>query len=150
MPWCCFLFARVKIWLSWEVYRYRKCYYFWTSKICFTFLPTDINTNYANGHESDLELDDKEPYQLKTPPRSYSSAAYCFSSKIFNRCSSNKPAYVYNFFSRFCLFQAERNDVRPCVVDLPDHLLFFIAWYICSPKSRNSQVKRLLQATSQD
>lgn len=46
---------------------------------------TDINTNYANGHESDLELDDKEPYQLKTPPRSYSSAAYCFSSFAYSK-----------------------------------------------------------------
>ncbi|XP_059352236.1 uncharacterized protein LOC130688242 isoform X2 [Daphnia carinata] len=45
----------------------------------------DINTNYANGHESDLELDDKEPYQLKTPPRTYSSAAYCFSSVAYSK-----------------------------------------------------------------
>lgn len=45
-----------------------------------------------NGIDSDHELGDEEPYQLKTPPRSYSSAAYCFSSKILNGCSNIKPA----------------------------------------------------------
>ncbi|XP_046650925.1 uncharacterized protein LOC124342007 isoform X5 [Daphnia pulicaria] len=43
----------------------------------------DLNTSYRNAHESDDEID--ETYHLKTPPKSYRSAAYCFSSVAFSK-----------------------------------------------------------------
>ncbi|EFX61786.1 hypothetical protein DAPPUDRAFT_338126, partial [Daphnia pulex] len=53
-------------------------------EMCHGFGKTpDLNTSYGNAPEADDES--VETYHLNTPPKSYRSAAYCFSSVAFSK-----------------------------------------------------------------
>ncbi len=54
----------------------------------FLHFQTGLNISYRKDHDSDLDLDDNETYQLKTPINNYGSKAYLYTSNNVDIISS--------------------------------------------------------------